>query len=84
MQFAEDQKAKKRTIVCKREVIVSAGAIFSPTLLQVSGIGLSKTLESLEIPVEIDLPGVGYNLQDHPMIYATYYCKRLVTSSRPG
>ncbi|WAO92729.1 Hypothetical protein NCS54_01024900 [Fusarium falciforme] len=73
VEFAENEKAKKRTVVCKREVIVSAGAIFSPTLLQVSGIGPSKTLESLNIPVEIDLPGVGYNLQDHPMIYATYY-----------
>ncbi|EEU43169.1 uncharacterized protein NECHADRAFT_46494 [Fusarium vanettenii 77-13-4] len=67
------RKAKKRTVACKREVIVSAGAIFSPTLLQVSGIGPAKILESLDIPVEIDLPGVGYNLQDHPMIYATYY-----------
>ncbi|KAJ4318593.1 hypothetical protein N0V84_006758 [Fusarium piperis] len=74
VEFAEDERAKKRTVVCKREVIVSAGAIFSPTLLQVSGIGPSKILESLDIPVEIDLPGVGYNLQDHPMIYATYYC----------
>ncbi|KAJ3461535.1 hypothetical protein MRS44_010088 [Fusarium solani] len=73
VEFAENKKAKKRTIVCKREVIVSAGAIFSPTLLQVSGIGPAKILESLDIPVEIDLPGVGYNLQDHPMIHATYY-----------
>ncbi|KAI8715336.1 hypothetical protein NCS52_01041000 [Fusarium sp. LHS14.1] len=73
VEFAENEKTKKRTVVCKREVIVSAGAIVSPTLLQVSGIGPAKILESLDIPVEIDLPGVGYNLQDHPMIYATYY-----------
>ncbi|KAF4979747.1 hypothetical protein FZEAL_4104 [Fusarium zealandicum] len=73
VEFAQNEKSKKRTIVCKREVVVSAGAIFSPTLLQVSGIGPSKTLKTLDIPVEIDLPGVGYNLQDHPMIYATYY-----------
>ncbi|RSL50154.1 hypothetical protein CEP53_008892 [Fusarium sp. AF-6] len=73
VEFAEDKEAKKRMVVCKKEVIVSAGAIFSPTLLQVSGIGPAKVLEALDIPVEIDLPGVGYNLQDHPMIYATYY-----------
>ncbi|KAF4997898.1 hypothetical protein FGRMN_3537 [Fusarium graminum] len=62
-----------RAISCNREVIVSAGAIFTPTLLQVSGIGPSHVLQSLDIPVKIDLPGVGYNLQDHPMVYANYY-----------
>jgi len=61
--------------LCKREVILAAGAIHSPTLLQVSGIGPADVLESLDIPVEIDLPGVGANLQDHPSVAAWYNCE---------
>ncbi|KAF5534880.1 GMC oxidoreductase [Fusarium mexicanum] len=41
--------------------------------VEVSGIGPSDVLKSLNISVKIDLPGVGYNLQDHPMVYANYY-----------
>ncbi|KAJ4265004.1 hypothetical protein NW762_005247 [Fusarium torreyae] len=73
VEFAQDKESETRAIACNREVILSAGAVFSPTLLQVSGIGPADVLESLDIPVKIDLPGVGYNLQDHPMIYANYY-----------
>ncbi|CAN8102961.1 unnamed protein product [Discula destructiva] len=61
-----------RNISCKQEVIMAAGAIFSPTLLQVSGIGPQDVLESLDIPVKIDLPGVGANLMDHGMIHPIY------------
>jgi choline dehydrogenase len=43
------------------------------------GIGPSDVLKSLDIPVKIDLPDVGYNLQDHPMIYANYYCEYLAS-----
>ncbi|ENH70580.1 Choline dehydrogenase [Fusarium oxysporum f. sp. cubense race 1] len=71
--FAPRNKSKAISISCTREVIVSAGAIFTPTLLQVSGIGPSGVLKSLDILVKIDLPGVGCNLQDHPMVYANYY-----------
>ncbi|WKT48700.1 Glucose-methanol-choline oxidoreductase, N-terminal [Fusarium oxysporum f. sp. vasinfectum] len=73
VEFAPRNKSKARSISCTREVIVSAGAIFTPTLLQVSGIGPSDVLKSLDILVKIDLPGVGCNLQDHPMVYANYY-----------
>lgn len=47
------------------EVILSAGAIQSPQILQLSGIGDQVALRSLDIPVIADLPGVGANLQDH-------------------
>ncbi|KAI1020318.1 hypothetical protein LB503_006314 [Fusarium chuoi] len=73
VEFAPNNKSKARSVSCAREVIVSAGAIFTPTLLQVSGIGPSDVLKPLNISVKIDLPGVGYNLQDHPMVYANYY-----------
>ena len=49
----------------RREVILSAGALQSPQLLQLSGIGPGAHLSGLDIPVLSDLPGVGANLQDH-------------------
>jgi choline dehydrogenase-like flavoprotein len=50
------------------EIIVSAGAIASPQLLMLSGIGPAAQLRTLGIPVQIDLPGVGQNLRDHPAV----------------
>ena len=52
-------------IMASREVILCAGAIQSPQILQLSGIGPGKLLKGLDIPVIIDRPGVGGNLQDH-------------------
>ncbi|WP_345544387.1 GMC family oxidoreductase, partial [Streptomyces chitinivorans] len=55
-----------------REVILSAGAIGSPQLLQLSGIGPADLLKAHDIPVVLDLPGVGENLQDHLQIRSVY------------
>lgn len=54
------------------EVIVSAGAVGSPRLLLLSGIGPAARLRELGIAPVIDLPGVGENLQDHPVVTITY------------
>ncbi|MBV7327059.1 GMC family oxidoreductase N-terminal domain-containing protein [Chloroflexi bacterium TSY] len=50
------------------EIIVSAGALGSPQLLMLSGIGPAEHLHTLDIPVLVDLPGVGQNLRDHPTV----------------
>jgi choline dehydrogenase len=56
----------------QREVLLCAGSIGSPQLLQLSGIGPADLLRSHGIPVVLDLPGVGENLQDHLQIRAVY------------
>ncbi len=53
-------------IKARREVILCAGAIDTPRLLLLSGIGPRRELEALKVPVHHDLPGVGRNLSDHP------------------
>ncbi|MEH2421521.1 MAG: GMC family oxidoreductase N-terminal domain-containing protein [Nostoc sp.] len=55
-----------------QEVILSAGTFDSPKLLMLSGIGNAEHLKSLDIPVVVDLPGVGQNLQDHPDVGVAY------------
>ena len=52
-------------VFVSREVIVSAGVIGSPLLLELSGIGAAKRLQDLGIEVKCNLPGVGENLRDH-------------------
>ena len=56
----------------RREVILSAGAIGSPHLMQVSGLGPAGLLRDHHVPVAVDLPGVGENLQDHLQLRTVY------------
>lgn len=67
------------TAHARREVLVCSGAIASPQLLQRSGVGPGEWLRELDVPIVLDLPGVGRNLQDHLEMYVQYECKEPVS-----
>src|SRR5262249_4115407 len=68
----EDVRASK-------EVILAAGAVGSPQILMLSGVGPAEHLRRLNVPVVLDLPGVGANLQDHPMAAVIHACTRPIS-----
>lgn len=74
-----DHHGKTQTVTADKEVILSAGSIGSPHLLQLSGIGPQAVLEAAQIDVVHDLPGVGENLQDHLEVYFQVKCQQPVT-----
>ena len=59
---------------CERELVLCGGAFGSPQLLMLSGIGPAEQLTRREIPVRVDLPGVGRNLQDHLEVHLQHEC----------
>ena len=61
------------------EIILCGGAINSPQLLQLSGVGNAAELEALGVDVVADLPGVGENLQDHLEVYVQHACTQPVS-----
>lgn len=74
------QKGVRRTARAKAEVILSGGAVNSPQLLQLSGVGPGELSREHQIPVVADLPGVGDNLQDHYMVGTRFRLKPGVVS----
>lgn len=66
VQYLEPDMLRTTTISARREVVVSAGAIDTPKLLMLSGIGPAEHLRDVGVEVLLDSPGVGSNLQDHP------------------
>ena len=75
------QRGKSRKAMANAEVILSAGAIQSPQLMQLSGLGPRALLQSKGIPVVLDLPGVGENLQDHLQIRLSFECSKPITTN---
>ncbi|KAK3291715.1 uncharacterized protein B0H64DRAFT_477917, partial [Chaetomium fimeti] len=70
-----------RNVYAKKEVILAAGALMTPQLLQASGIGPAAVLNAAGVEVKKDMPAVGANFQDHPTIFITY---ALVNQSFPN
>lgn len=73
------ERGKTNIYRANKEVIICAGAINSPQLLMLSGIGNGDELQNLGIEVAAHLPGVGQNLQDHLEIYVQYACLQPVS-----
>ncbi len=71
-----EHEGQRKTARATREVILCAGVVGSPRLLLLSGIGPAGQLQRLGIPVVHHLPGVGQNLQDHPLIGGINYTTR--------
>ncbi|CAI4215504.1 unnamed protein product [Parascedosporium putredinis] len=68
----DDAAGEVTTIAAKKEVIISAGAVHTPQIMQLSGLGPKDILEEAGIEVKVELPGVGKNFQDHPMLTARF------------
>lgn len=68
-----------KTYTADREVILSCGAVNSPQILQLSGIGDGAMLQKLDIPTVVDRPAVGQNLQDHIGVYLQHKCLKPIT-----
>ena len=73
---------KLNTVRATSEVVVSAGAIGSPQLLLLSGIGPADDLKKLGIAVQADLPGVGQNLHDHLLTFVIHEASREIPAPK--
>lgn len=73
------KEGETHTVQANHEVIICTGTINSPQLLMLSGVGPKETLGKLGIPVVMDLPGVGQNLQDHLMVPIAYHATQPVS-----
>jgi choline dehydrogenase len=77
--LALSHRSKNLEIQASREIILSAGSIASPALLQRSGVGPKAVLTAADVPMVHELPGVGENLQDHLEVYFQFHCKQPVS-----
>ncbi|NKI74606.1 choline dehydrogenase [Dickeya sp. CFBP 2040] len=79
VSYLHGSSNQSQYISARREVLLCAGAIASPQILQRSGVGPADLLRNLDIPLVQHLPGVGQNLQDHLEMYLQYRCKQPVS-----
>jgi choline dehydrogenase len=79
VEYVPDGSNEPETVDAGEEVILSAGAVNSPQLLMLSGVGPAAHLDEHDIPVVRDLPGVGRNLQDHLHAKINYACEKPIT-----
>jgi len=81
VEFLQKKSPERQQVRAAREVILCAGAIGSPHLMLLSGIGPRNELEALGIPVAVDLEGVGRNLQDHLNIGQSFHSTQEISLS---
>jgi choline dehydrogenase len=75
------QRGVELTARARREVLLCAGSLQSPQLLQLSGVGASSLLRQFDIPMVHELDGVGENLQDHLQARVIFECTRPITTN---
>ena len=80
VEYAQGKKAKRTSVYAKSEVLLCAGAVQSPHILQLSGIGDPEALAKVGMPVVHALPGVGKNLQDHLDVIVSWECTQPITA----
>ncbi|KAI0174050.1 GMC oxidoreductase [Pestalotiopsis sp. NC0098] len=68
VEFASGRNASRSSVAVQKEAILAAGAIFTPQILQVSGIGDAAYLSSINVSTIVDLPAVGQNFHDHILL----------------
>lgn len=72
MEYFTGDSSEPQIVHARKQVILAAGALGSPQILERSGLGSSSLLSQLNIPVVSDLPGVGSSYQDHNLVLYTY------------
>lgn len=83
VEYLSPTTGEIRTAKATKEVIMAAGAVHSPQILQLSSVEPKALLQSLGIKVVVDLPGVGQNFQDHLDLKVDYNCESYTLSERP-
>ncbi|HBJ91393.1 MAG TPA: choline dehydrogenase, partial [Hyphomonadaceae bacterium] len=80
VEYVAGKRGVPEQVYADAEVLVCAGAVQSPQILQLSGLGKADDLRAQGIDVKADLPGVGANLQDHLDISMVYKCSQKITA----
>lgn len=77
IKYINRNSAESSTVGANKEVVLAAGAVHTPQILQLSGIGPKALEQGLNIEPIVDLPGVGQNFQDHPTLFGIFNCRHL-------
>jgi choline dehydrogenase-like flavoprotein len=75
VQATDRTSGKSYHFTARKEVILAAGGVHTPQVLQLSGIGPKAVLQAANVPVKLDFPAVGSNFQDHPTAYLNWKCR---------
>lgn len=82
VEYSAGENKKKYSVSASKDVILAAGALHTPQILLLSGIGDTRHLSSVGIKTVVDLPGVGANYHDHLLLATTqsrmYLCRTIV------